>query len=702
MTSSEVPAGLSAPDAEVRRQTVAHLAQRPDADASRLLIQSLGDADWRVRQEAVATLSRRALGDCAIEALVSLLARGDVASRNGAVVVLGAQGHRALSALDDAWNGLDADGRKLAVEAAARTGLVEVIERLQRFLDDDDENVRMAVVEAMASVGVQAPHLARPLLERLLGSGDEFFQRAVLESLVQLGWVPGWGQIEGLLVHPVFRDVALRLASDTGAPQAARHFVVYLEQAQGHSWDQGLRALAHYIRRSADSIEAARAALKGLGAELRERLARRLLADVTPVEVQASAMLVLAAAGDERVAPCAVSALANEALAGAAREALTMLDGQATPALQTALQSDDDDVVVECVELLVEIALRRGWEGDLAVLLRPLAEHAAPNVVRAWLNAVAAVGDEHDATRIQRCWVEARSTAVRVAAAEAWAAWAKRFPAAAREAARGLVPTEPSAGVVALTIAALDCPITGDRASDLRFLCETASSQHQRARAAAVQALASFEEAAALDAIEFALRDEEAEVRMNAVRSLGQMRDARGQPVGAQPLLELVETTVDPMLGSAALEALSQADEGWVAEQLTRLVRESTAWRAVGAVEALCRLSGQAREAGLRLSLRHRDADVALAGLAAIAGEEQRFQVDVLSCLEHPAREVRRAAIESVMRLDVALAVGALQGRAAVENDAGVLEVITQRLALLEAEAKGEGAKTLVDEGQTR
>lgn len=702
MSSDPAPSGLAAVDAELRRQAVARLAQREDAAAGRLLIQALGDEDWRVRQEAAAMLSRRTLEDDAMAALVALLTRGDVASRNAAVVVLGTQGQRALAALEGAWTELDADARKLAVEAVARTGLVEVLERLQPFLDDEDENVRVAVVEAIAEVGIQAPQLALPLLEPRLGRGDEFFQRAVLESLLRLEWAPTWPQMEGLLGCPVFREVVLRLAADTGAPQAAPHFVDYLERARGQSWDQALCALARYIRRGADSLAAARVALSSAGAAVSQRVATRLLEDSAPLEVQSSALLVLAAAGDEGVPLRAVNALADERLASAAREALMTLHERALPALQAALDHEDDSVVVECVELLVELALRRSVDVDWAQLLRPLARHEAAKVVRAWLEAVAVVGDERDAAAIQRCWFEARSTAVRVAAAEAWKGWARRFPAPARAAARGVLPTDPMAGVVALTMVALDRPITDDRVGDLRFLREVASSEHASARAAAVQALAGFEDAAALDAVEFALRDEEAEVRMNAVRSLGRMRDARGRPVGAEPLLELVEATADPMLGGAALEALARADEGWVAEQLTRLIREFGAWRAVGAVEALCQFSGAARDAGLRLALQHDDADVVVAGLAAITGENARFQAEAVGCLKHAAREVRRAAVESVAQLEAATALAALHARLEVEDDAGLLEFIAQRVALLDASTRSAGSSIPAQEGQPR
>lgn len=78
------------------------------------------------------------------------------------------------------------------------------------------------------------------------------------------------------------------------------------------------------------------------------------------------------------------------------------------------------------------------------------------------------------------------------------------------------------------------------------------------------------------------------------------------------------------------------------------------------------------------------------------------FQAEAVGCLKHAAREVRRAAVESVAQLEAATALAALHARLEVEDDAGLLEFIAQRVALLDASTRSAGSSIPAQEGQPR
>ena len=121
---------LGSSDVEDRRQASVELLAHLEATAALpLLLRALGDDDWRVRKEA--TQAARAFGGdrALVQALVKVIGRDDdardqldnVGLRNAAVDVLAAAGPAATPVLAVALGGLDADGRKLAIEALGRS-----------------------------------------------------------------------------------------------------------------------------------------------------------------------------------------------------------------------------------------------------------------------------------------------------------------------------------------------------------------------------------------------------------------------------------------------------------------------------------------------------------------------------------------------------------------------------------------------------
>ncbi len=113
---------------------------------------------------------RRAL----LDALVDVFAgTGDnVGLRNAAVEVLAGAGRPATLALGAAMPRLDADGKKLAVEALGRGRDPAALDALFVALSDPDENVRQGAIEAIAGIGALARDRVPDILMARLGDSD--------------------------------------------------------------------------------------------------------------------------------------------------------------------------------------------------------------------------------------------------------------------------------------------------------------------------------------------------------------------------------------------------------------------------------------------------------------------------------------------------------------------------------------------------
>ena len=129
----------------------------------------------------------------------------NVGLRNAAVEALAGYGSASVDALSVALPALDADGRKLAAEALGRTGQTAALLLLGSMANDPDPNVRAAVVEAVAGVGIMACGLVlsvwggfrRRIYTTMLGT-------VILGlSFLVLGFTPGglfWMALASVLV----------------------------------------------------------------------------------------------------------------------------------------------------------------------------------------------------------------------------------------------------------------------------------------------------------------------------------------------------------------------------------------------------------------------------------------------------------------------------------------------------------------------
>lgn len=175
MTLDDIAAGLASSDPENRRRAAGRLAGESGEHAAGLLIQALGDEDWRVRKEATSVAITLAPSPEILRVLVETFAptEENVGLRNAAVEALGGYGAAAVDALGVLVHELDPDGRKLSAEALGKTGEAGALLLLRTLMEDRDPNVCAAAVEAVAAIGSTRIDEVAPLLLNYLRQPDE-------------------------------------------------------------------------------------------------------------------------------------------------------------------------------------------------------------------------------------------------------------------------------------------------------------------------------------------------------------------------------------------------------------------------------------------------------------------------------------------------------------------------------------------------
>jgi HEAT repeat protein len=232
---------------------------------------------------------------------------------------------------------------------------------------------------------------------------------------------------------------------------------------------------------------------------------------------------------------------------------------------------------------------------------------------------------------------------------------------------------------------ALSAPVRDSLPEDVAFLSRALSAENTLVRRASAEALAEIASPLGLEAVVFALTDEDRSVQVAAVRALGRMRAEDGSSVGLGQLLVLVERSEDEALIVAAIRALGDAQDARSVGVLRNLARSGPPRRAVAAIEAVARLQDPRRVDALIDALGHPDAEVVKAALRALADEvDARVLPHLGACLDHEAWDVRRLAADLLGHSGGQAYVGTLRAKLAVEAEPLVKEAIQRALSELE------------------
>ena len=687
----DLEAAFASDDPESRRRAVEVLgdalrepySEEPTSEVEsqlHYLMRALGDEDWRVRKESIEVLRSLAPSTELVARLVRCFEPGDnVGLRNAAVEALGAFGEAAVRALSEKLSTLDVDGKKLAVEALARTLLPSALEPLRPLLADADSNVRAAAIEAIAAVGATAAADAFEILTAFLRRPDEeaFVRLSALDGINHLGSLLPWRTIEAMLHDPVLERSALAAAGRSVQPEALPALLSAFERARGGGVAAVLSALVEYTRAFAQNPLLVRA--EPPSRAVVERLLELATTRNEDLGSRKAALIVAGALGIEAIAPIAAQALSDVRLLAEADESLSLLGPRAVSALLERAASADPDTRAACIEIVT--GLSDAGSAPLAVSqIRAWISQGPPVVVRAGLGAITLLGDESCFETVS-AWLVNEDTAS--AAETALAALAQRFPEPARLLARAAKANGAEAHVAAVIHTVLPPPIRATVADDVGYLSLLLSNSVKAVRRAALGGLGNAGSELGVQAAAFALTDEEPEVRYAAVLALSRLRSADGALSGLSKLLELVERSSDEELVAAALGAMAEAGDARVLSVLRPLVRNAPPMVAVAAIEALARVPDARRVDALIEGLAHGQSEVVKASMLALGDTiDPRVLAHFGACLDHDAWDVRRLSADMLGRAGGESANGLLRARLPNEDNPLVQEAINRALEL--------------------
>jgi HEAT repeat protein len=680
MTGSSVPGGaLSSPDPEVRRRAARELGELEPTLAAAGLLTLLGDEDWRVRKEAVVVVQGLAPEPNLLAVLVGALAPSDnVGLRNATVEALGAFGADAVDAIAAALRELDADGKKLAAEALAKTGQSTALPVLRGLLKDPDVNVCVAAVEAIAALGIGGALEVVPALLACLDAPEEFTRLAALDGLRALGVHLPWERLARLRDAETLEQAVLASVGRSGDTRAAAPLISALPHARGGTLVETLRSVVDLARSGHAPARALKVEASGLDVETRQRLIE-LASSTEGREGRGVALLALGALGVQGAAGHVLDALGDELLQGAAEEALDWLGPLAVaPLIERGNQSSPLGRAA-CIEIAARLADDQGAGAVRAEALSALGDPAS-EVVRAALGALSMVGDQTCLEPVAALLASSTTPAVHRAAETSLAVLGARFSEGARELARRARPASPEAHAALVLIRVLGPPVRGSLEADVDFLAAALTSASPAMRRSALPALAAVGGALAVEPIALALTDEEREVRLAAVRALGRLRSSEGEALGVPQLVALAERAVDDEMNIAALLALGETSDARALPILRPLVRSGDPKAAVAAIEALGAFAESRRIEALIDGLSHPASEVVKAAVRALGeSSDARVLAHLAVSLDHEAWDVRRLAADVLGRYGEPAA-APLRARLGSEEDPLVREAIGRAL----------------------
>lgn len=700
---------LGVSDAEMRRLVVRALERAPASTACDVLAVVLGDEDWRVRKEAVQLASVLAERADVVPVLIDALRAPSehVALRNAAVEALASLGAAAAPAVEEvlARGGLDADGRKLAIDVLAGARQPRSVPTLIASLSDEDPNVRAAAAEALGIIGGEA---AIEALLALLDRDERFLRLVALEGLNRLAACVPEPRLRPFLGDKILRHAAIAALARCGGPAAMSALVVAIDDPSRHVGETAMRALGDLLRDAPGLALDARAEVAKLGEVARRRALAAAESSDPAVRRAALPLLALFAdpsAGAETDA--LLRALRDPDVAEDAEAALSSLGEAILPALIDVARRGEVPSRAAALAVLPRVVRDRPEAIDvLREALRDPDREIVAAAAAAFAAALAAgvlpnAADVHALLRIAggrdapRGSASAKAVAI---ALQSLRTLARVRPDAVRPHLAHVDVADDEAPVVCALLAVAGGP------EHTAWLSRAATAPSPRTRRAAVDALGQIGGAAAASPLGFAITDEDPDVALAAIKALGRLRDESGVGIGAAPLLRLVDAPGDEATLAAAIRALGQTGDLRAAAALRPLTQASVA-TACAALEALADLRVDDLRAVALAALAHPSTVVARTALdvidasidksdasvdrsdARVDERDPTAAADLAPALAHASWEVRRRAIEIVARLDPLAVRPLLVARVPEEGEPAVRDALDRALADLERRA---------------
>lgn len=679
MNHQELARILVEGDVDERRVALEHFPGIPASARAALLIRALGDADWRVRKEAVRVATSLA-DDALIEELITAIVDPDsVGLRNAALEVLGMLGARSSLALRVAYDRVEVGARKFVVLALGETRDTGIIDLLLRAVSHEDANLVASAIDALARLGGTESEQA---LVGLLVSDDPFQRMAALDGLDRLRARVSFDALKDVLDDPLVRRVALPVLGRTGAKLAIAPLITALSDdalptvasaapalVDLYEDDDELTLLVEKAVRALD--ERARVMLERLIAD-GERASRGAAATLLVLAREPRALAQVMSLGADGLLPSSTLSAFSSWGIDAVSPLLEVFDssqgGVRACALETAAGLAIDSAENAPIEPRLETQLRKNVLTALAdsddhvrrSAARVLAWWASPEDANVLVDLVCASDDD-----------------ISLACGQALEQIAVTAPEAVGRALQGRELTGPGAAALVGVVGKL-----GGHAA-VSQLSSAMSAREPHVRRAAIAALSMLEESGTVELLALALADENADVRAAAARALGRAGE-KARAVGCVDALLLALEGDEPRVRAEVAEALGRLGITSARGPLTALVRpDGDANVVLAALSALSRIGGSELESAIERAAFHQDEEVVKVALrVGVESGITNGRALVESALLHTAWDVRIAAAQQLATYADEAAVAVLRARIAEESDAMVVRQLHESVAL--------------------
>jgi HEAT repeat protein len=648
------------------------MSLRPHGTPLAQILEALSDSDWRVRREAISLAAQSRDKDPLISALLQRLVDTDnIGLRNASIEVLGMIGQGRASEFSKSCAEASPGGRRFLIEAMGKTRDPHMIDNLASQIHGDDANAAAAAVEALVCIG--GPR-AETLLRERLSAPDLFLRISIVEGLTRLGARVPWDELRPAVEDAIVRRISAELLGRTGEPEALEFLLELAADASPQTSAAALRAIAELTSSTeVDRCELVER-LRASSDSFRNALYEALLHGDTPTRQGAAYLAVLCR--DESSLEGVIHAVADDVVEPESIEALRSWGPDGIEPL-LMLRRGEPRVWAIALELASELSYRyldevpHGTRDRIRSLIERDLTDAGDVVRAAAAESLRWWGDPRDCRALVEC-LSSESHQVRAAATSALEALVQRVPGAVEEALRDADLDGPGGADIAQVLSR----IGSDGAVEV--LKRGLHSGNARTRRAVVQALAMANATDVAHLVGYAVADEDIDVQIAAVRTLGQM----GTRKADTPLRTALDSPFAPIRAEAAL-ALGRRNANVAVPRIRELLDDDEPVVVAAALDALAWLGDETVADAVEHALSNTDDEVFQAGLRAACTLPEREAVRFVGRgLEHPAWNVRMLAIKLLLDLDTDETRRLLMDALAGETDTMVRHAIESGLRL--------------------
>lgn len=579
-------ARLSSADEEERRLAMEALKGKLSESDLEWLTVPLSDESWRVRKESIEGLSQLPPTPQLVATLVPLMdPEMELTLRNSVVEVLERLGHEAATLLVEHLIVDQTDVRKFLVDILGNIANPETVTSLLHLLSDPEDNIKAAAAEALAAIG--DPAACEGLLTAMEGV-DDWVIYSILGSLAQLKCRKALPVFFMYLENQFLSKPALSGIGTMGNIQDGIRLAETVPRLTKGAAKSAFLAIGSIYRRHvlSEGIDTARDLMDAVSSASEEIMIQSLgtqLEMSDDLENRKDILAALGMIGSEQSLESILNLVEDDAFAWDLDLALLTLGKRDVGLITELLKHHDPLVRQRSVRTLKNL---RSVESinELYGLLKDESGHVRKDAAM----AVSSLGDSSSIEKLLPL-LEDEYSDVAQSAALALVHFGQRSP---ENLAARITPMLQNAAPSLYTL--LLMILTEVHAPDWEKLCfKAAQSTEPEVRAVAVSCLKRSESSFAIATIINSLADENAQVRVQAVVTLEELK----HPEAMVPLSAAMYDQ-DPWVRSAAVSALS-AQPGVDPTDFEELLKGEDLMMQTSALDALGRMAASGSKEAL-------------------------------------------------------------------------------------------------------